>query len=78
VLQAERAGLLPGLAYRQDRQPWTIRLPLVALRPSSPEDLTVDMEIESFCSLARAPQTENADVTERNREVGKCERCEAM
>jgi hypothetical protein len=63
VHQTERTGLRPSRAHRQDRQPWSIRLPLVAPRSGFPEDLTVDLEIRSFCSLIRALPTTNSHAT---------------
>jgi hypothetical protein len=55
--QAEAVGLWPALAYRGDRQPWRVRLPLAALRPDFPYwdggDLTADLHLAGFAFLVR-------------------------
>jgi hypothetical protein len=56
--QAEAAGLWPALAYRPDRHPWRVRLPLAALRPDlfpvwRDADLTADLPLPAFASLVR-------------------------
>ena len=56
--QAEAAGLWPVLAFRADRQPWRVRLPLAALRPDlfpvwHDPDLTADLPLPAFASLVR-------------------------
>jgi Holliday junction resolvase len=55
--QAERAGKLPALSYREDRQDWRLRLPLYALRPDLPEadglEWTADLSLPAFCLLIR-------------------------
>ena len=56
--QAEDAGLWPVLAYRPDRAPWRVRLPLAALRPDlfpvwHDPDLTADLPLPAFASLVR-------------------------
>ena len=51
VRQADRARLCPALAYRADRQPWAVRLPLVALRPELHGELTVDLGLDGFVAL---------------------------
>ena len=51
VRQANHARLCPALAYRADRQPWAVRLPLVALRPELLGELVVDLPLESFVAL---------------------------
>ena len=58
VAQAERVGLWPCLAYRPDRQPWRVRLPLACLRPDlypfwSDGNLTVDLHLAGFATLIR-------------------------
>lgn len=58
--QAEDVGLLPCLAYRPDRQPWRVRLPLACVRPDlfpvvwADDALTVDMGLPAFAALVRA------------------------
>ena len=51
VRQADTAKLCPALAYRADRQPWTVRLPLVALGPELLGELTVDLGLDGFLAL---------------------------
>jgi hypothetical protein len=57
--QAEAVGLLPCLAYRPDRQPWRVRLPLACVRPDlfpvvwADDALTVDMGLPAFAALVR-------------------------
>ena len=57
--QAEDVGLLPCLAYRPDRQPWRVRLPLACVRPDlfpvvwADDALTVDMGLPAFAALVR-------------------------
>ena len=51
VHQAAAAGLCPCLAWRADRQPWAVRLPLVALRPEVPGELAADLPLDSFLAL---------------------------
>jgi hypothetical protein len=56
--QAEAVGLWPVLAYRPDRHPWRVRLPLAALRPDlfpiwHDPDLTADLPLPAFASLVR-------------------------
>jgi hypothetical protein len=55
--QADRAGLWPALAFRGDRQPWRIRLPLAAILPGWPhwagETWTAELSLEGFCGLIR-------------------------
>ena len=57
--QAEAAGLLPCLAYRPDRQPWRVRLPLACVRPDlfpvvwADDALAVDMGLPAFAALVR-------------------------
>lgn len=59
VRQAEAVGLWPALAYRPDRHPWRVRLPLACLRPDLiPEvwhdpDLTADLPLPAFACLCR-------------------------
>ena len=58
VRQAEAAALWPVLAYRPDRAPWRVRLPLAALRPDlfpvwHDPDLTADLPLPAFASLVR-------------------------
>lgn len=51
VSQAATASLCPVLAWRADRQPWTVRLPFVALRPELPGELVADLPLDSFLAL---------------------------
>ena len=59
VRQAEAVGLWPALAFRPDRRPWSVRLPLACLRPDLiPEvwpdpDLTADLPLPAFAALVR-------------------------
>jgi len=50
--QADLSGLIPALAYRADRHPWAVRVPLTTLRPDFPDGLTVDLCVEGFVALA--------------------------
>ncbi len=56
--QAERAGLWPVLAYRGDRRPWRIRLPLATVRPDlfpvwHDAELAIDLSLAAFACLVR-------------------------
>lgn len=56
--QAERVGLWPALAYRADRHPWRVRLPLACVRPDlfplwAEAELTVDLPLPAFAALIR-------------------------
>lgn len=56
VGQAERAGLTPALAYRGDRQPWLIRVPLFAVSPfdfghQHHMTITVETFAEILCGM---------------------------
>ncbi|MFN2169455.1 MAG: hypothetical protein ACK2U9_24755, partial [Anaerolineae bacterium] len=51
IAQADRAGLCPVLAWRADRQQWTMRLPPVALRPEVLGELVADLPMDSFLAL---------------------------
>ena len=58
VSQADRAGLWPALAYRADRHPWRVRLPLGCVRPDlfplwADNELTADLPLPAFASLVR-------------------------
>jgi len=55
--QAEQVGLVPALAYREDRQGWQVVLPLSAVRPdlTHGEGLawTITLGLPAFCYLVR-------------------------
>ncbi|MGZ8217873.1 putative PDDEXK endonuclease [Methylomagnum sp.] len=56
--QAERAGKVPVLAFREDRQEWRVLLPLVALNaevfgPWPGLDWTAAVSVPAFCCLIR-------------------------
>ncbi len=56
--QAARAGLWPALAYRADRHPWRVRLPLACVRPDlfplwADAELTADLPLPAFAALVR-------------------------
>lgn len=55
--QAEAAGLVPALAYRADRHPWRVVLPLAELRPDLTRapgwDFTAALPLPAFCALVR-------------------------
>lgn len=55
--QAATLGLLPVLAYRADRRPWRVRLPLHALHSALPRgdgpDDTVEVGVSGFCAIVR-------------------------
>lgn len=58
VRQADAVSLWPCLAYRADRRPWRVRLPLAALRPDlfpvwHDPDLTADLPLPAFAALVR-------------------------
>jgi len=57
VVQADRAGAWPALAYRGDRQEWRVRLPLAAVRPDFPywddANLAIDLHLVGFACLVR-------------------------
>ena len=55
--QADRAGLLPALAYRQDRAGWRFVLPLSAVAPGAfgpwADDELVEVELSAFAAIVR-------------------------
>lgn len=55
--QAARVSKLPALAYRVDRGPWRVILPLSALRAELPRwqgiDWTAVVSLPAFCALVR-------------------------
>ena len=55
--QAQRAGLRPCLAYREDRQDWRVVLPLSmmvrTLEPWEGHDWTADLSLLGFAALIR-------------------------
>lgn len=55
--QAERQadGKTPALAYRLDRQPWRVRVPLHVLNGMAGRGLTwtTEMGVEAFCAVVR-------------------------
>ena len=55
--QAAEAGLIPALAYRADRAPWRVVLPLSELRPDLPPwpgvEFTADLSLPAWCALVR-------------------------
>ena len=58
VRQADAAGLVPLLAYRADRAPWHVVVPLHALAPgTAPADDAVPhmatLDLEGFAAVAR-------------------------
>ncbi len=56
-VQAQEAGKVPVLAYRVDRQPWRVVLPLSELRDSLTQtdglDWTAELSLPAFCLLVR-------------------------
>ena len=59
VGQGEAVNLWPALAYRADRQPWRVRLPLAAVRGDlfavawEDADLALDVALPGFAALVR-------------------------
>lgn len=57
VEQGEKAGLIPALAYRENRGSWRIVLPLNTLCPNIPFrpdiQLTTEMPVEAFALFVR-------------------------
>ena len=56
--QARRAEKVPVLAYRADRQPWRVVLPLAHLNPETFQpwagiDWTATLSVPAFCALIR-------------------------
>ena len=51
--QADRAGLIPALAYRADHRPWRIVIPLASIREDLPGDQTATLTVEGFAALVR-------------------------
>jgi len=53
VLQADQAGLKPVLAYRANRSPWRVVVPLVHVNPSLSQNSQLTyiatLSIEGFC-----------------------------
>lgn len=50
--QAEKAGAVPALAYRQSRKPWAVVLPLEALT-GRPSPHTAQLGLEAFASIIK-------------------------
>lgn len=57
VLQAKTAGRHPALAYRADRQPWRVVVPLHTIAENHPASAnycsTADLPIFAFATIAR-------------------------
>jgi len=58
VRQADEAGKVPVLAYRADRQPWRVVVPLELIDIDLPRgddsmDYTATMSIAGFCAVIR-------------------------
>ena len=55
VVQAAGAGLIPVLAYRANRSPWRVVVPLALANPSlcrsNHIDYTATLSVEGFCHL---------------------------
>jgi hypothetical protein len=55
--QAEAAGLVPALAYRPDRMPWRVVLPLAELRVELTRaagiEFTAELSLPAFCAIVR-------------------------
>lgn len=56
--QASDSGLIPALAYRADRQPWLIVLPLCSIRPDLPPwsyalEYTAQLSVPAFAAVVR-------------------------
>lgn len=52
VPQADAARLAPALAYRADRSPWRVVVPLRTLAPTLP-DMRATLKLEPFVELLR-------------------------
>ena len=59
--QAAAVSRLPALAYRADRGPWRVVVPLAELRPDLPSwhgwDWTAELSLPGFCALVRETTT---------------------
>ncbi|NEV64134.1 putative PDDEXK endonuclease [Thiorhodococcus minor] len=58
VEQADQAGLVPVLIFREDRGSWRARLPLATLRPDLPKiwtglDFTAELSLPGFAAVVR-------------------------
>lgn len=56
VRQAEAAGLIPALAWRADRQPWRVTIPLAwlcGMGTSMDLEFTATLAVEAFCLAVR-------------------------
>lgn len=56
VRQAEAAGLIPALAWRADRQPWRVTIPLswlAGMGTSLDLEFTATLAVEAFCLAVR-------------------------
>jgi Holliday junction resolvase len=55
--QAAKVARLPALAYRADRGPWRVVVPLAELRPDLPgwqgHDWTAELSLSGFCAVVR-------------------------
>lgn len=54
--QAENAGLIPALAWRADRQPWKVTVPLswlAGMGTSHDLEFTATLAVEAFCLAVR-------------------------
>lgn len=58
--QAERAGLRPALAYREDRGPWLVAVRLADIRPGLGTwpgwEWTATLSLPAWCALVREGQ----------------------
>jgi hypothetical protein len=57
VGQADRCGLWPALAYREDRREWRVVIPLSSINPEMTLNLGLEyaasLSLEGFCSVVR-------------------------
>jgi Holliday junction resolvase len=55
VMQADQAGLKPVLAYRANRSPWRVVVPIFLVNPSGTLDSCIDytaaLSIQGFCHV---------------------------
>lgn len=51
VMQAERCGLRPALAFRQNRRPWRFLVRLQDINPCLNGEHTAETDLEGFCAV---------------------------
>lgn len=55
VAQAKDKGAIPVLAYRRNRQPWRVRIPIAALTLWAKPVVWLETDIAGFAAIVKGP-----------------------